>query len=80
MENEEYENDEIYSGITEKIIPFIRIYISAGLEDHDLLEVEEVVDFLTSNNMSINDTIKNIIDKGMVNVYACSFNKVVKVL
>lgn len=80
MENEEYENDEIYSGITEKIIPFIRIYISAGLEDHDLLEVEDVVDFLTSNNMSINDTIKNIIDKGMVNVYACSFNKVVKVL
>lgn len=80
MRNEEYENDEIYSGITEKIIPFIRIYISAGLEDHDLLEVEDVVDFLTSNNMSINDTIKNIIDKGMVNVYACSFNKVVKVL
>ena len=80
MRNEEYENDEIYSGITEKVIPFIRIYISAGLEDHDLLDVEDIVDFLTSNNMSINDTIKNIIDKGMVNVYACSFNKVVKVL
>ena len=80
MRNEEYENDEIYSGITEKVIPFIRIYISAGLEDHDLLEIEDVIDFLTSNNLSINDTIKNIIDKGMVNVYACSFNKVVKVL
>ena len=80
MRNEEYENDEIYSGITEKVITFIRIYISAGLEDHDLLDVEDIVDFLTSNNMSINDTIKNIIDKGMVNVYACSFNKVVKVL
>jgi hypothetical protein len=80
MRNEEYENDEIYSGITEKVIPFIRIYISAGLEDHDLLEIEDVIDFLTSKNLSINDTIKNIIDKGMVNVYACSFNKVVKVL
>jgi hypothetical protein len=80
MRNEEYENDEIYSGITEKVIPFIRIYISAGLENHDMLDVEDVIDFLTSNNLSINDTIKNIIDKGMVNVYACSFNKVVKVL
>lgn len=75
---DEFEEDELDS-ITEIIIPFLRIYISAGREDHDLLDVEEVVDWLTSDNKSINETIKELIDKGMLNVYACSFNRSVKV-
>ena len=75
---EEFEEDDLDS-ITEIIMPFLRIYISAGREDHDLLDVEEVVDWLTSDNKSINDTIKELIDKGMLNVYACSFNRSVKV-
>ena len=79
MENEEYEDDEIYDGITEEIMPFLRIYVSAGREDHDMLEIEDVVDFLTSENRSVNDTIKHLIEQGMANVYACSFNKTVKV-
>jgi DNA replication protein DnaD len=79
MDNEEYEDDDLYEGITETIMPFLRIYVSAGREDHDMLEVEDVVDFLTSENRSVNDTIKNLIDKGMLNVYACSFNRTMKV-
>ena len=75
---EEFEEDELDS-ITEIIMPFLRIYISAGREDHNLLDVEEVVDWLTSDNKSINETIKELIDKGMLNVYACSFNRSVKV-
>ena len=75
---EEFEEDDLDS-ITESIMPFLRIYISAGREDHDLLDVEEVVDWLTSDNKSINETIKELIDKGMLNVYACSFNRSVKV-
>ena len=74
----EFEEDDLDS-ITEIIMPFLRIYISAGREDHDLLDVEEVVDWLTSDNKSINETIKELIDKGMLNVYACSFNRSVKV-
>jgi hypothetical protein len=75
---EDFEEDDLDS-ITEIIMPFLRIYISAGKEDHDLLDVEEVVDWLTSDNKSINETIKELIDKGMLNVYACSFNRSVKV-
>ena len=75
---EEFEEDDLDS-ITEIIMPFLRIYISAGREDHDLLDVEEVLDWLTSDNKSINETIKELIDKGMLNVYACSFNRSVKV-
>ena len=74
----EFEEDDLDS-ITEIIMPFLRIYISAGREDHDLLDVEEVLDWLTSDNKSINETIKELIDKGMLNVYACSFNRSVKV-
>ena len=68
-----------FEGFTEDIMPFLRIYISAGREDHDLLEVDEMVDFLTSEKRSINDTIKELIDQGMANVYVSSFNKTVKV-
>jgi hypothetical protein len=76
--DEEFKDDEI-DGYTDSIIPFIRIYVSAGREDHDMLEIDEVVDFLTSENRSINDTVKELIDKGMANVYACSFNNTIKV-
>lgn len=79
MDNNEYEDDDIYDAITENIMPFLRIYISAGTEDHDMLSIEEVVNFLTSENRSINDTIKHLIDQGMSNVYACSFDKTIKV-
>jgi hypothetical protein len=75
---EDFEDDEI-EGYTDSIMPFLRIYVSAGREDHDLLEIEEVIEFLTSEKRSINDTIKELMDKGMANVYACSFNRTLKV-
>lgn len=79
MEDFEDDDDEMFEGITETIIPFLRIYISAGKENHDLLEVEDIIEWLSSENCSINESIKRLIDKGMLNVYACSFNKTMKV-
>ena len=76
---EEFEEDDIYEGITQSIMPFLRIYVSAGKENHDMLEIEDIVDWLTSENCSVNDSLKRLIDKGMLNVYACSFNRTVKV-
>lgn len=73
------DEEEELDTYTETIMPFIRIYVSAGKEDHDLLEVEDVVDFLTSEQRSISDTIKDLIDQGILNVYACSFNQTMKV-
>ena len=77
MDEDNVQDD--FEGFTDNIMPFLRIYISAGREDHDLLEVDEMVDFLTSEKRSINDTIKELIDQGMANVYVSSFNKTVKV-
>lgn len=80
MDNQEYEDDDdLYEGITESIMPFLRIYVSAGKENHDLLDIPDLVEWLTSDNCSISDTIKRCIDQGMINVYACSFNQSVKV-
>ena len=80
MYDERYDEEDDFQGVTEKIVPFLRVYISAGKENNDLLEIESIVDWLSSENRSINETIKELIDKGMLNVYACSFNKTVKVL
>ena len=72
--------DDKFEDKIEKVIPFMRIYISAGLENHDMLDCEEVAMFLSSDGKSINETIKDLLDKGMVNVYACSFADFVKVI
>lgn len=72
-------DDEEFEGYIDNIMPFLRIYVSAGRENHDMLELEEMVDFLTSEKRSINETIKDLIDKGMLNVYVCSFNRTMKV-
>ena len=79
MDEEEFE-DEDFDGVTETIMPFLRIYLSAGKENHDMLDTEEIVEWLSANNDSITDTIKRLLDKGIVNVYACSFNDTMKVL
>jgi hypothetical protein len=79
MDEEEFEEED-YDGVTETIMPFLRIYLSAGKENHDLLDIDEIVDWLSANNDSITDTIKRLLDKGICNVYACSFNDTLKVL
>jgi hypothetical protein len=73
-------DDEEDDGYTQSLMPFLRIYLSAGRENHDMLDIDEIVRFLSSENRSISETIKQLIDKGMVNVYACSFNDTLKVL
>lgn len=81
MSNDEYpELDDDFDGVTESLMPFLRIYVSGGRQNHDLLDVEEIVNFLTSENRSVNETVKYLIDQGMANVYASSFNRTVKVL
>jgi predicted peroxiredoxin len=45
-----------------------------------MLEIDEIIDALTQDNKSPSENIKDIIDKGMVNIYACTFNETVKVL
>ena len=72
--------DEEDDGYTDSLMPFLRIYLSAGRANHDMLDVDEIIEFLSSENRSISETIKQLIDKGMVNVYACSFNDTMKVL
>ena len=81
MDEEQFsELDDEFDGVIESVMPFLRIYISCGKQNHDLLEMDEIVDFLTSENRSINETIKYLIDRGMANVYASSFSGSVKVL
>jgi hypothetical protein len=79
MDEEEFEEED-YDGVTETIMPFLRIYLSAGKENHDMLDTDEIVEWLSADNDSITDTIKRLLDKGIVNVYACSFNDTLKVL
>jgi hypothetical protein len=64
----------------EGVIPYVRIYITVGKANHDMLEIDEIIDALTQDNKSPSENIKDIIDKGMVNIYACTFNETVKVL
>lgn len=80
MSDEEFEEEDEIISYTTDIMPFLRIYVSAGTEDHDLLDIEEIIEWLSSENSSISETIKDLLDKGLVNVYACSFNRTLKVL
>ena len=73
-------DEEDDGSYTDSLMPFLRVYISAGKENHDMLDIDELIVFLSSEGRSISETIKHIIDYGMVNVYACSFNETIKVL
>jgi len=63
----------------EEVLPFIRIYISYGKKNNDMLDLEQVVSFLSQDDGPASH-IKDLIDKGMFNLYACCFDKVTKVL
>ena len=65
--------------ITEKVIPYVRIYLSVGRENHDLLSIEEIMVMLSQESASPNEKIKEFMDAGMVNIYVCSYDKVAKV-
>jgi hypothetical protein len=63
----------------EEVLPFIRIYISYGKKNNDFLDLEQVLSFLSQDDGPASH-IKDLIDKGIFNLYACSYDKVTKVL
>jgi hypothetical protein len=74
------EDDNFIEGYTKRVIPVIRVYISYLQEDNNMLDLEEAIEALSSNNMSPAENIKRYIEQGMINIYACSFNQVKKVI
>ena len=70
------DDDKAYE---EEVLPFIRIYISYGKKNNDLLELDQVLSFLSQDDSPASH-VKDLIDKGMFNLYACCFDKVTKVL
>lgn len=66
--------------IGEQVIPYIKILISVGRENHDLLSIPEISNLLTQDGASPTENIKTFLDKGMVNIYACEYDKVAKIL
>ncbi len=77
--SDNFDNDFI-DEYTTRVIPVIRVYISYLKENNDMLDLPEVVAALSSNDRSPGENIKDYIDKGMINIYACSFNQTVKVI
>lgn len=61
------------------VIPTVRVYISYTKQNHDQCDIPEVVDALT-RKMSPQNALIDLIDRGMVNIYACCFNNVHKVI
>jgi hypothetical protein len=66
--------------IGEQVVPYIRILISVGRENHDMLTIDEIEDLLTQDGASPTENIKLFMDKGMLNIYACEYDKVAKIL
>ena len=75
------DNNEIEEvEIGEQVIPYIKILISVGRENHDMLAIPEISNLLTQDGASPTENIKKFLDKGMVNIYACEYDKVAKIL
>jgi hypothetical protein len=70
--------EEIHIG--EAVVPYIRILISVGRENHDMLTIPQISNLLTQDGASPTENIKQFMDKGMVNIYACEYDKVAKIL
>ncbi len=69
-------NDKSYE---EEVVPMIRVYISFAKKNNDQLDLDGILSFLSSGDGPASH-IKEMIDKGMINIYACCFDKTVKVL
>ena len=74
--SDNFDDDEF----TTRVIPVIRVYISYLKENNDLLDIPEAISALSCNDKSPSENIKDYIDRGMINIYACSFNQTVKVI
>jgi hypothetical protein len=78
--SDKFDDEDHIEGYTKRVIPVIRVYISYLQENNDMLELEEVIEALSCNDMSPQENIKSLIDQGMINIYACSFNQTKKVI
>lgn len=78
--NKAMDEEDDFEIAEEAVIPYLRIYISVGKENHDMLDIDEIIQVLTQDGKSPSENIKDMMDNGMVNIYATSFNQVVKVL
>ena len=70
--------EEIEIGV--EVVPYIKILISVGRENHDMLTLLEISNLLTQDGASPTENIKEFMNKGMVNIYACEYDKVAKIL
>jgi len=77
-EEEEDIDDEMAIG-TEGVIPYVRIYLSFVKLNNDMMELPEIIDLLTQDG-SPTEKIKEFLDQGVVNIYACNFNTIAKIL
>jgi hypothetical protein len=63
----------------EEVVPMLRVYISYGKKNNDQLELEQIISFLSQDG-GPSQHVKDLIEKGIFNLYACCFDKVVKVI
>lgn len=63
----------------EEVIPLVRIYLSYAKKNSDVLSVDEINRLLSQAGGPANH-LKELIDKGIINIYACCFDQVMKVL
>jgi hypothetical protein len=74
------EFQDVFDKFTQKVQPVVRVYISYVTEGNDMLDIPQTLQALCTDGKSPIENIKDIMDKGMVNIYACSFNNVHKVI
>ena len=78
MHRDDDDIEEIEIG--EQVVPYIKILISVGRKNHDMLSIPEISNLLTQDGASPTQNIKNFMDQGFVNIYACEYDKVAKIL
>lgn len=63
--------------IENPIIPVMRIYLSAATPDGDLLHLYELKDWISQLGPA--ETVKDLLEKGIYNIYLSCFDDVEKV-
>lgn len=71
-------NEEEKLSFDVQVFPSMRVYLNCYTEDHDQLELDEFMDLVEQKGIA--EFIRDLIDKGILNVYYCCFNERFKVL
>ena len=61
-----------------KVFPALRVYLNCYTEDHDQYNIDEFMDLIGEKGIA--EFIRELIDEGILNVYYCCFDDVVKVI